>query len=95
LKIPLARITSGLKPTPSSAIVRPKFDRQRSERLDHVFADSGGSSLRWNSISTSFRNASSSGFAIGYSVGAAPDALPEVGIDDHLMKELAGTMDGC
>jgi len=44
LKIPLARITSGLKPTPSSAIVRPKFDRQRSERLDHVFADAAG---RW------------------------------------------------
>jgi len=32
------------------------------------------------------------GFAIGYSAGAASDALTEVGIDDHFMKELAGTM---
>ena len=32
------------------------------------------------------------GFAIGVSVGASSDALTEVGIDDHFMKELAATM---
>jgi uncharacterized membrane protein len=32
------------------------------------------------------------GFAIGVSVGAASDALTEVGIDDHFMKELAARM---
>src|SRR5215467_10282575 len=32
------------------------------------------------------------GMAVGAGAGAASDALAEVGIDDHFMKELAATM---
>src|SRR5215467_14942153 len=32
------------------------------------------------------------GMAVGAAAGAASDALAEVGIDDHFMKELAATM---